>query len=452
MRSAGGVAIGFAMGLVLVLLGLLPLVFLGDLFTGGGGDASDEPGEAPEKGSTEPLASFLSDETEPQDDAPLRPNVDDPTPYAGADVDPSTVLSPNTADDLPVIGEDVDPDLVLDPVDEPGEDYVPGTGSTLQYLIGRDSDLRTGLAWLGDHASGTVDDLRGDENSLIVMAETGDGEGALDDADGTPVIETDGALHLVDGASGNDAITLGNEATYAFGGAGDDRIEAGSGTAALFGGAGDDTLSGGTAPAFMDGGIGNDTILGGSADDVLFGGAHAEGTAAISDADDISGGDGDDRIMGGFGADTLSGGAGDDVIDHHGRIEQEIAWERHAFAWHLDGSPDALDGGAGNDTLIMDRLDTATGGEGLDTFWVYHDDDGADHVAEVTDFEPGLDLLRISLNPELDHGDLSVGLATTSDGSDTLVSVDGQMVAILRGASGVTVSDLVVDVTPDVFA
>ncbi|MEC7760302.1 MAG: calcium-binding protein [Pseudomonadota bacterium] len=254
------------------------------------------------------------------------------------------------------------------------------------------------------------------------------------------------------GRGGNDDFTLGHEATYAFGGEGDDRIDAGSGTAAVFGGAGDDMVSGGTGALFVDGGIGNDTIMGGDAADVLFGGSHDDIDAALSDDDRIDGGAGDDRIAGGYGADTLSGGAGDDVIDHHGRIEQEIGWERHAFAWHLDGDSDTLDGGAGDDTLIMDRWDSATGGEGRDTFWVYHDDDGNTGTAEVTDFEPGLDFLRISLNPDIEHGELNVGIAASGDGADTLVSVDGQLIAVLRGVSGVTTADVFVEVAPDIYA
>lgn len=440
------------MGVVLVLLGLLPLLFLGDVFPGAGDDASGDDEAEADEAPPKSLASLLDDETASGGTSPLKPITDDPEPYAGAEVDPDTILTPNEDDEAPGIGEWVDPATVLDPVDVPGEGGVGGDGSTLQHLIERESDFSIGLGWLGDQVSDTQDYLLDDEASLVVLPQDGAGEGSLDSFDGTPIIDADGALSVVDGAGGDDTIVLGNAATYAFGGDGDDQLAATTGTAALFGGAGVDVLSGGPMPAFMDGGAGDDTLLGGTDDDMMFGGSHDDAGADTSDDDWIDGGAGNDRIAGGYGADTLFGGSGDDIIDHHGRVEEEVAWERHAFGWHTDGAPDSLDGGAGDDLLIMDRHDTATGGEGLDTFWIYHDAGEGIGAAEVMDFEPGLDFLRVSLNPDLDHGDLTVTVAPSPDGLDAQVSVDGQIVAILRGAVDATASDVLVDVTPDIFA
>ncbi|MEJ1998100.1 MAG: hypothetical protein P8X76_08105 [Maritimibacter sp.] len=167
------------------------------------------------------------------------------------------------------------------------------------------------------------------------------------------------------------------------------------GAAALFGGAGDDELSGGDDnPVWLDGGAGNDAIQGGAADEVIYGGEHGASGGDAPGDDIIDGGGGDDQISGGYGADTLSGGDGDDVIDHLGRLEQEVAWERHRFDWHIDNEADALSGGAGNDMLIMDRADTAEGGEGNDTFWVYFDAGSGSGAAEITDFRYLLGLFR----------------------------------------------------------
>jgi Ca2+-binding RTX toxin-like protein len=140
------------------------------------------------------------------------------------------------------------------------------------------------------------------------------------------------------------------------------------------------------------------------------------------------------------------------VIDHHGRVEQQIGWERHAFDWHIDGAADDLHGGAGRDTLIMDRADRATGGAGVDTFWVYHDDATGTRHAEVMDFEPGVDFLRVTLNPVLDHGEIEVAVGASADGADGVVAVNGTVVALLRGTPGITPSDVLVEVTPDIFS
>ena len=104
------------------------------------------------------------------------------------------------------------------------------------------------------------------------------------------------------------------------------------------------------------GGYGNDVITGGMAGDRLFG--------------DM----GDDDLNGRLGADVLTGGSGDDVL-------------KGGNGWDvLDGGDDndVIDGGAGNDML--------TGGAGLDVF-VFGAESGKDRV---TDFEQGIDLLRIA--------------------------------------------------------
>ncbi len=171
----------------------------------------------------------------------------------------------------------------------------------------------------------------------------------------------------------------------------------------------------------------------------------------MQDDDTIVGGGGDDIITGGYGADTLVGGDGDDVIDHLGRAEQDISAPHHAFAWHIDNDADALFGGDGNDTLIMDRADNATGGTGNDTFWVYFDDASGSGAADVGDFTVGEDFLRITLNPELDHGDMVLRVEPSDDGADGIVRVNDAIVAILRGAANATEADMLVEVTENIF-
>ena len=79
----------------------------------------------------------------------------------------------------------------------------------------------------------------------------------------------------------------------------------------------------------------NETLHGGDGDDTIHGGA------------------GNDSIQGGGGADHLYGGAGDDTLDG-GTAPQ--------------GAFDVLDGGDGNDQLMLSGSTIAIGGKGADTF------------------------------------------------------------------------------------
>lgn len=453
------------MGFALLFLGVLPIVFFSGVFHGGEGDPDSE-GEAPlpedSPATTGDLLDSIFGGTEDGDAGiggdPLVPVTDDDVPVDGGDVDPADVLTPVVDDDLPFAGDAVDPFMVIDPSDEPGEEYpVDGDGTLLQQNLASETDATTGIGYLGIRIGATTDltlSAGDDSHAEGDDAVPGTGRGALGVWDGTPFLIADDPVAVIVGGDGDDMIATGDGAAYAFGGAGDDRLSAGEGVAVLFGGAGADRLTGTDTgvTAWLDGGDGNDVLIGGAAGEVLDGGAHDAGDAGVEDDDVIYGGGGDDVIRGGYGADILSGGDGDDVIDHLGRTEERIVWERHAFGWHIDNDADMLDGGAGDDTLIMDRADTATGGAGTDTFWVYFDGASGGGAAEVADFSVGEDFLRVTLNPEIAHGDRTVEVRPSADGQDGLVSVNGQLVAVLRGAPGASAADVYVEVVEDVFA
>ncbi|MEJ2018091.1 MAG: hypothetical protein P8X51_07290 [Maritimibacter sp.] len=375
----------------------------------------------------------------------------------GDDADGGVILQPqNDSIDDPINNDPIDGDTILDPTTDPSGDYpYAADPGLLQQRLESETDFNFGSGYLAEFGDEPEQiEQTGDDNSFSAVDDglAGTGEGALNTRDGTPMLASDTPVTLVDGGSGADEITLGDGAAYAFGGEGDDILRAGEGAAALFGGAGDDELSGGDDnPVWLDGGAGNDAIQGGAADEVIYGGEHGASGGDAPGDDIIDGGGGDDQISGGYGADTLSGGDGDDVIDHLGRLEQEVAWERHRFDWHIDNEADALSGGAGNDMLIMDRADTAEGGEGNDTFWVYFDAGSGSGAAEITDFTPGEDFLRISLNPDIVKSGPEISVGPSEDGQDGLVIVNGETVAVLRGAPGATDADIYIDVTDDVF-
>ncbi len=435
----------------LLFIGLLPVVFLPDIFDTDGADTAGnglDDGSEPNPG-TEGLGDILD------------PQEDDPDPGEPIPVDESEVLDPDEGDDNP---EDfntvVDPGEVIDPNEDIEDAYrVDGDGSLLQQLLAEQSDATAGSDFLGARVSDTLDTELGaldDDLSLADDGVEGTGEGTLGSWDGTPLVQSEGDINVVSGGEGDDTLAAGDEAAYLFGGAGNDSLSAGEGAAALFGGDGDDVLTGsdfiradGTASTYLDGGRGDDRISGGDANEVISGGEHDSDSEPGNDI--LSGGGGDDAIRGGLGADVLSGGDGDDVLDHYGNSEELVRAEQRDFGWHIDNDADVLDGGDGNDTLIFDRADTATGGEGNDTFWLYHDSDSGAGYAEITDFTSGEDFLRISLNPEVTNGTPDVSVSPSEDGLDGIVEVNGEVVAILRGAPGATLADLYVDVPQNIF-
>ncbi|WP_102109039.1 calcium-binding protein [Oceaniglobus roseus] len=388
----------------------------------------------------DPVDPELPDDPPP----PVHDPVHDPAP------DPVVVLDP------------VDPELpdtpapppdgatgVLDPVDDTQE--IPEGGAELAGLVLRDGGDPTGLDTAGPAA-----DLRGDGDETVQLPSDGGGApGRLAFSEAMPVlVPGDGgaAVTVTDLGGGDDVFQAGDGPAYGFGGAGDDTMTGGSGAAALYGGDGSDALSAGQAPsgaALLHGGAGDDLLTGSAGADHLDGGEH--GTAAAGGgADTILGYGGDDVIRGGLGADVLSGGDGSDLVDHRGTDAERIVAEHSEHAWHIDGAPDDLDGGSGDDTLIFDGADRATGGGGSDVFWLYSDAVTGVSVAEVTDFTPGEDFLRISLNP---HGGATgnVDVVGSEDGADGLVRIDGVTVAVLRGAPMATVGDIYVEIRPDVF-
>ncbi|AJE45150.1 putative Ig domain-containing protein,putative calcium-binding protein [Celeribacter indicus] len=186
------------------------------------------------------------------------------------------------------------------------------------------------------------------------------------------------------------------------------------------------------APAIRTEGTLN-IVIGGAGDDTIVTGD----AAAI-----VEGGDGNDMIRGGDGTAILSGGAGDDVI-HAG----DDTGSHYILSG--GGGADALHGGAAADTILMDISDTASGGAGADLFRLGLEPGNAAGHAEITDFTRGEDLLRITLAPEEEGQPApTVEVVQSEDGTASGVVVNGQLVAVLRGAPNVTADDIVVEVGP----
>jgi Ca2+-binding RTX toxin-like protein len=126
----------------------------------------------------------------------------------------------------------------------------------------------------------------------------------------------------------------------------------------IFGGLGDDTLTGGFADDTIDGGPGADTIDGSDGNDTLTGGAEIDHISGGRGNDTIDGQLGDDTIDGGPGNDVIHGGAGFDTITGGAGSDQLFGDAGKGVLRSRDGEVDALDCGAGNETLDRDPADT----------------------------------------------------------------------------------------------
>ncbi len=153
---------------------------------------------------------------------------------------------------------------------------------------------------------------------------------------------------IVYGNDGNDTITINSNV---------DAIPA-----VLYGGAGNDTLTGGKGSNFLDGGDGNDKLNGGAANDILVGGR------------------GQDTLLAAGGDDILIGGTylASEDLDAVAAVAAEWASSR-SYAERLAN----LRNGVGVDgayqlsttTLLDDNaVDSLSGAQGQDWFWVFTND------------------------------------------------------------------------------
>ncbi len=256
---------------------------------------------------------------------------------------------------------------------------------------------------------------------LAVLADSGgsdDGETNADNADEvtTSDIITDGELGVM--YEGTD---------------GADEIYASSGSDLVAGEDGDDSLRGRE---------GTDTLMGGEGNDSLFGQTGQDRVFGDSGNDEVHGGSGADTMMGGSGNDTLYGGPGDDQLVGADITNRD--WE--LGDWHSEIAPSSdleyqapeedeanvLYGGDGNDSLLLGEGDTAYGGSGNDEFEVGSWVEDEENVPVVQDFNVAEDVLCVHYLEGTEEPSITLG----TDGDETLVYADGQLVLRVLGETG----------------
>ncbi|QFT58692.1 hypothetical protein FIU94_07625 [Sulfitobacter sp. THAF37] len=265
----------------------------------------------------------------------------------------------------------------------------------------------------------------------------------------------EGELTRAEADAALDAIRIAQNPANLDTGAGDDYVVTGDGADTVRAGAGDDVVVGGG---------GNDLVSLGDGDDV-----YGSDVRTISLPDDVIGfpdsgfgifgtdaalEGGDDTIMGGAGMDAISDSFGRNVV--FGNQGQDFI-----VTVDEDGpgaSPDTVDGGFGNDTLVVDQGDVVTGNQGRDLVTVDLFAGVSDDYAEITitDFQPGIDTLELEgsfglLMPPSPTGpdDVPVNpisVADLADGTAAIVSVNGIPVVRVMGGAGMTVADVRISV------
>ncbi|NEY89268.1 calcium-binding protein [Tabrizicola oligotrophica] len=259
------------------------------------------------------------------------------------------------------------------------------------------------------------------EEDSLYDREAYDRTDRLGDADDEVTADADNLAWFMEG--GNDALTASDGADFADLGRGDDRADMGAGNDLIAAQDGNDSVAGAS---------GADLALGGGGDDWLDGGA---------DHDSLAGETGEDLLTGGAGSDILAGGEGNDVISGFSQLGGASGSLSGA-----DGA-DQMFGGTGDDRLILGRGDSATGGEGADRFEMdarWHDGNGP---FTITDYRAGEDSLVLQYDPQIDP-DSSLPLTPelevqlSEDGLSSLVLLDGAVVAVVEGVTGLTAADI----------
>lgn len=246
----------------------------------------------------------------------------------------------------------------------------------------------------------------------------------------------------------NDYVDAGDQGGNHEGGAGDDTLQGGalddwlqgnSGNDLILGNDGGDTLVGDRGDDTLIGGEGSDSLIAGEGADVLDGGAGNDSLLGGADAETLLGGAGDDQIRAGFGDDVLVSGAGSDTLLAGGGNDTlygvdlaspEPSEDAGTSNAPLDAYVDFLNGGDGDDLIVLGAGDIATGGAGGDSF-VLGDWISADDPAEIQDFTPSEDRLVITYPTDGPLPD--VGTAYDETLAAMLVYIDGNLVATLPG-------------------
>ncbi|MEF8708823.1 MAG: M10 family metallopeptidase C-terminal domain-containing protein [Candidatus Accumulibacter propinquus] len=218
----------------------------------------------------------------------------------------------------------------------------------------------TVLAKLGTAGNDTNAGLPATSGADLLLG--GRGNDSLGGAEGHDTLSGNQGNDSLEGGNGNDTLLGGGDADLLGGNQGDDRLYGGSGNDSLDGGQGNDVLFAASSQDFVNdpisdavgsanqltGGDGNDYLVGDQGNDALYGGGDNDTLYGVNGNDLLFGEGNNDILDGGEGNDTLDGGSGIDNVAG-GNGEDRIVY---------DSADTSIDGGAGNDVLVLTSLVT----------------------------------------------------------------------------------------------
>lgn len=281
---------------------------------------------------------------------------------------------------------------------------VVGTGFILDALLNDDNDDDAST----ENASTDTVVIDQQPEGLDIVGKAGND--TLTGGEGPDVITDDLGADEVDALGGNDEVTTGEGTDTVFGGEGNDKILGGEGDDLLLGEKGDDKLRGNQEPDILLGGAGSDTLLGDDGDDLLLGAEITDEEALKANEDDLA----------------ITGPA---IYNNFTTFEEP------------DAAPDLLDGGRGDDIVVLGAEDTGTGGSGFDDFvvgdWIA---DGAG-AAVVTDFNPLEDVV-VYVHNEVEQPNPVLTVESDEDGNALLLA-DGELVSIIENSANFFTPSLV---------
>lgn len=235
------------------------------------------------------------------------------------------------------------------------------------------------------------------------------------------------------GTGGDDFISGLDGADSLDGGSGNDELRGDGGDDTLTGNAGDDTLHGLDGADVLYGGEAEDVFFGHNEDDRLFGEAGNDAMQGSAGEDWLDGGDGDDTLQGGLDNDTLIGGNGADVL-FGGHGNDVLSGVSLTETGEDTDSSDFLNGGGGDDSILVGSNDVVTAGGGADQI-VLGDWISAGNAAEILDYAASDDsIVLVWDDSDLDTSEPQVTLQRDPDTADqTLVLMDGEVIASVNG-------------------
>jgi VCBS repeat-containing protein len=414
--------------------------------------------------------------------------------------------SPATASTTATVSITVNP--VNDaPVAAADNIYINSTGTvTIQnaWLLANDSDVENDPLTVATSTAGTVTATTTTVTSNVGANASGTfsytaSDGSAGSNSATVTITRGGATNTITGGGGNDIlINTANAAATLTGGAGNDFIT--GGTAA-------DIIVGEQNDYLLDGGGGTDTLNVGAnftstSDAQIIRVENVTLTAAAtldlsnqtegftitgsSGADSITGGGGNDTIVGAQNDTLLSGGLGTDTLNVGANFTStsdaqivgienvtltaaatlNLSNQTEGFTIAGSTGNDTITGGSGDDAITggtgADRL---TGGGGADTFSVAAGDTavtigGTGNAGTITGYDVITDFDVAADKLILPGTVVAVGNTTSTNGTNSTLTIGGNQVSSHRIANGIITFDdagtyttpLVIDSTADVAA